>query len=208
MQQEKLIYLIRHGQTEFNRLGMIQGQGIDQSLNETGVRQAQLFFEKYQHIPFDLVFHSTLKRTVETVDSFLAKSIPFISTPDLNEISWGVYEGRTRDEEIRVLFTRLVQEWRRENYDFSWEGGESANDLDRRVTRFLTQLALRPEKTILVCSHGRTIRCILTRMLQLPLYEMERFEHENTGLFLLKYKLKQFSIIKQNDISHLEMASL
>lgn len=204
MSNQKIIYLIRHGQTEYNRLGMIQGQGIDQSLNETGLKQALLFYDRYRDVPFELIFHSTLKRTGETVSNFLSKSIPHISTPDLNEISWGVYEGRIRDQEINLKFKRLMEEWGRANYDYAWEGGESANELDHRVSRFINTLISRPEKTILVCSHGRTMRCILTRMTRQPLLAMEQFDHENTGWFLLKFNGGEFNLLKTNDVSHLE----
>lgn len=208
MDNAKVIYLIRHGQTEYNRLGMIQGQGIDQSLNETGLKQAQLFYDLYQDVPFELVFYSTLRRTAETVSGFLAKSIPYISTPDLNEISWGIYEGRVRDQEITLKFQRLMAEWGRENYHYAWEGAESAHELDKRVSRFIDSLVGRVEKTILVCSHGRTMRCLLTRMLSKPLMAMEQFDHDNTGLFLLNYHNQEFKLVKTNDISHLEGADL
>ena len=57
------VYIYRHGETEYNRLGKIQGQGIDSSLNQLGKNQAQAFFNAYQHIPFDHGFHSALKRS-------------------------------------------------------------------------------------------------------------------------------------------------
>ena len=56
----KTIYLIRHGETEFNRMGIVQGSGIDSDLNETGILQARAFFETYRHITFNkknIFFH-------------------------------------------------------------------------------------------------------------------------------------------------------
>lgn len=205
MSDEKLIYLIRHGQTEYNRLGMIQGQGIDQPLNEEGFRQAEAFHSKYKDVPFELIVYSALIRSFQTVELFLKKPIKSLTTPLLNEISWGVYEGRVRDAEMKIHFERLMHEWGNENYDYAWPEGESAFDLDNRVQNFLHLLANRPEKTILACSHGRTMRCILTRMFDKPLREMEQFDHENTGLFLIRYSNGKYSMIKQNDISHLNL---
>ena len=43
----KQLYIIRHGETELNRLGIVQGRGVDASLNETGITQAEAFFQKY-----------------------------------------------------------------------------------------------------------------------------------------------------------------
>ncbi|HCZ37344.1 MAG TPA: histidine phosphatase family protein, partial [Cytophagales bacterium] len=67
----KKIYLIRHGQTDFNLKGIVQGSGVDSSLNAKGMAQAQAFFEMYKHIKFDKIYTSTLKRTRESVSGFI-----------------------------------------------------------------------------------------------------------------------------------------
>jgi len=67
----KKIYIIRHGQTDFNLQGIVQGSGVDSSLNAMGRAQAQAFFEKYQSIPFAKIYTSALKRTSETVSDFI-----------------------------------------------------------------------------------------------------------------------------------------
>ena len=67
----KTIYLIRHGETDFNRQGVVQGSGVDSDLNELGQAQAEAFFQAYQHIPFDKVYTSALKRTHQSVKKFL-----------------------------------------------------------------------------------------------------------------------------------------
>ena len=59
----KDIYLIRHGETEYNRKGVVQGSGIDADLNELGQKQAEAFFAHYQDLPIDKIYTSALKRT-------------------------------------------------------------------------------------------------------------------------------------------------
>ena len=61
------LYLIRHGETDYNRQGIVQGGGVDSSLNDLGRRQAEAFFEHYKHLRFDAVYVSALKRTHETL---------------------------------------------------------------------------------------------------------------------------------------------
>jgi len=61
--QQKTIYLIRHGETDFNRRGVVQGSGVDSDLNDMGRAQAQAFFQAYQHVPFEKLYVSGLKRT-------------------------------------------------------------------------------------------------------------------------------------------------
>ena len=72
----KNIYIIRHGQTDFNVRQVVQGRGINSNLNDKGIQQAKLFFEAHKEIEFDAVYTSTLKRTWQTVDSFISKKIP------------------------------------------------------------------------------------------------------------------------------------
>lgn len=70
MSAKKTIYIIRHGETDYNKQGIIQGGGIDSSLNELGRRQAQQFYQAYHHIQFDRIYTSELKRTHQSVAPF------------------------------------------------------------------------------------------------------------------------------------------
>ena len=125
----KEIYLIRHGRTEYNRLGIWQGSGVDSSLDNEGSKQAHKFFDCYRDHEFDMVFHSDLKRSKETVLPFIEKGIETIETPLIREISWGKFEGHPHTEESKATYKRIVAAWSREEYDTSFPGGESANEL-------------------------------------------------------------------------------
>ena len=90
------IYLIRHGQTDFNKVGIVQGQGVNSKLNALGRRQANQFFQAYQHIPFNLIFTSELQRTLQSVEPFLKTGLPHKIHAGLNEINWGKFEERNQ----------------------------------------------------------------------------------------------------------------
>lgn len=68
---KKTIYLIRHGETEYNKRGIIQGSGINSDLNDKGKHQAQLFYMAYKHISFDKIYISELNRTYQSVAPFI-----------------------------------------------------------------------------------------------------------------------------------------
>ena len=74
--------MIRHGETEYNRQGIVQGSGIDADLNETGRNQAEAFYQKYKDIPFDKVYTSALVRTHQTVEKFIEAGIPHEIIPN------------------------------------------------------------------------------------------------------------------------------
>ncbi|MEY2794111.1 MAG: hypothetical protein RJA76_2103, partial [Bacteroidota bacterium] len=99
MHSVKDIYLIRHGETAYNRLGMVQGSGIDSDLNALGQQQAQSFFEYYKDLNFDKIYTSKLKRTHQSVQGFINNGIAWEQHEGLNEISWGNKEGKESTEE-------------------------------------------------------------------------------------------------------------
>ena len=200
------IYILRHGETEFNRLGIVQGSGVDTELNETGQMQARAFFEAYRDIDFQLIVTSKLKRTHQTVQAFIDQNIPWIQTPDINEISWGEHEGLPTTPEHTEIYRRTIAHWQNGNLEAALPGGESAGQLLLRVSRFVEWLKTRPEQRILVATHGRTLRCLLTLLKGLGPGDMEGMPHANTGLYVLHYEHGQFNFERENDLQHLQPA--
>lgn len=200
----KKIYLIRHGETDFNSQGIVQGSGIDSSLNERGLAQARAFFERYSGIPFDKVYTSVLKRTKQTVQQFLDLGIAHEMFEGLNEISWGRKEGQKVTPEEDAYYHWMLRQWQEGRTDLPIEGGESPEQVAARQQAAIdTILARDHEKTVLVCMHGRAMRILLCRLLNYPLRSMDMFEHENLCLYLLNHTGTMFTIEKYNDTSHL-----
>lgn len=203
MAQSKKIFLVRHGETEFNRLGIVQGSGVDKELNEKGCLQAELFFKAYSSIAFDHVYVSALQRTQQSVQGFIDLGIPFTKVPELNEISWGVFEGKQQVESERKEYWRVVNAWRAGDYDAKIEGGESAMEMQQRQKKIIEHVFKKEdERHILVCMHGRAMKSLLCTLLNAPLSEMERFEHSNLCLYLLEFKDGKFNLLKANDTTH------
>ncbi len=202
----KTVYLIRHGETDFNRQGVVQGSGVDSDLNELGKAQAEAFFQHYQHIPFDKVYTSGLKRTHQSVNKFLAKNLPWEQHIGLNEISWGVREGKIPNNRDNEYYKVLIDSWIAGETDMPSEGGESPADVIARQKPVIDLILSRPaEKTILIAMHGRAIRILLTLLLERPLNEMDTFDHANLCLYKLTYdyEMQKFSIEIACDITHL-----
>lgn len=199
-----LIYFIRHGETDFNKKRIIQGSGVDSSLNATGRAQARAFYEKYKDVPFDKVITSDLKRTSETVKPFTDAGLEQEKDADINEMNWGVHEGQPGSEAMKVLYQNMIAAWGADDFDHRLEAGESARELADRIQRFLDSLKSRTENTLLVCSHGRAMRCIVALMKEQHLREMENVSHANTGLYLAELKDGKFTVIKENDTEHLQ----
>lgn len=200
----KKIYLIRHGQTDYNNKGIVQGRGIDTSLNSLGEQQALAFYERYKHIPFDKIYTSSLRRTAETVRFFLEDGIPHEQLDGLDEISWGISEGLQYSEANNRRYYGIINEWKEGNLGIKIKDGESPLDVQARQEKAIQYiLSNTNEKTILICMHGRAMRIMLSWMMKEPLEEMDSFAHDNTSLYLLRYDNEQFSIDIHNDTRHL-----
>ncbi len=200
----KKIYLIRHGQTDFNVQGIVQGSGVDSSLNDAGRRQAAQFFAAYRHVPFDKVYTSALRRTEESVRGFLELGLPHEPTAALNEISWGVREGTRITPEEDAEYQHVLHQWATGNYDARLTGGESPAEVAARQRPFIEWLTSRPdEETVLVCMHGRAMRVLLCQLLHYPLSAMDSFEHRNLCLYHLHYTGSMFSVRSFLDVAHL-----
>jgi broad specificity phosphatase PhoE len=202
----KTIYLIRHGETDYNRRGVVQGSGIDAELNALGRAQASAFYSAYQYISFDKIYTSKLQRTVQSVQGFINDGIPQEAHEGLNEISWGVREGRTPNSMDNDYYRDLITNWQNGITDLAAEGGESPEDVQARQRPVIDLIVSRPEeKTVLVAMHGRAIRVLMSTLFNTPLKDMDQYSHSNLGLYLLEYdyEAKHFLILKDNDISHL-----
>lgn len=200
----KTLYLVRHGETDYNRKRIVQGRGIDSDLNATGRAQAQALWAHYRTAPIERVITSSLKRTHQTAQHFIQSGLPWEATPLIDEISWGIHEGAISTPQNALEYQALVQAWSDGDYQARLPKAESAQDLADRLQEFVQYLTQQPETHFLICSHGRTLCCLITLLQQLPLAQMRQFRIENTsvskGLFLPPTAI-QFEFI--NDLTHL-----
>ena len=200
------LYFIRHGQTDYNLKGIVQGGGIDSDLNATGERQARLFFELYQETPFDRVYCSGLKRTYQTIRLFETVGYEIERLDALNEMGWGVLEGAHASPEIRAEYARLNERWSAGDLAYRIPEGESPESAWARTVPGLEQIIEEtgPGGRALICTHGRLLRIILSQLLGYGMQHMGLFPHENTALNLLvRQSNGRWLAERMNDLSHL-----
>lgn len=199
------LFIIRHGETDFNKLGIIQGRGVNTSINEKGKQQAKSFYEHYKNIPFEKIYTSSLKRTQETVSNFSKADFSIESFPELDEINWGIYEGKFADKSLKEEYFQITQEWKIGNHDIKAKNGESPLELQNRQKIFLDYFFYQTDfKTVLLCIHGRALRVMLCTLLGKSLSCMDDFPHNNLSLYKIKFNGEITGEIELfNDLSHL-----
>ena len=201
----KTLYIVRHGQTELNKLGIVQGRGMNTDLNDEGRKQAAQFFDAYKDIAFDKIYISELKRTQQSIQQFIDLGIPYEKLEGLDEMAWGELEGTESTPENRASFLQVIREWVAGNLDVSLNGGESPNQVKARQEKAISTILSHPEEeTVLICMHGRAMRLLLCWITGHPLTEMENFPHQNLILYKLTYDGDKFEIIDFNNAQHLK----
>lgn len=196
------LYIIRHGETDFNRMGIVQGRGVNSDLNQMGLQQAKSFYKAYHHIPFDKIYTSSLKRTHQTVDAFIQRGIEWEILKELDELDWGVNEGRAATPEMKAEFHHLTKKWMEGELHLKFEGGESPIEVNQRQKLAIQKIISEPLQNVLICMHGRALRLILCELLNIPLSNMDTFPHSNVSLYRLKYSQSKFEMLDFNNTDH------
>ncbi|KAM6895226.1 fructose-2,6-bisphosphatase TIGAR B [Xenentodon cancila] len=132
--------LVRHGETQYNRDKLLQGQGVDAALSDTGARQGHAAGRYLRHVPFSNVFVSNLQRAVQTAEIILrcnthCSGMEMVLEPLLRERGFGVAEGRHK-EDLKNMANAAGQSCR----DYTPPGGETLDQVKLRFKKFLKVL--------------------------------------------------------------------
>lgn len=208
MNQTTHLYLVRHGETDFNRQGIVQGRGVNSPLNELGRTQATALAGRFVADPVDVIYSSPLRRAFETATA-VAKAIQIETIPtdpDLEEMSWGIFEGQPQSKTLHDAFEDMKHRWHIGEHDYRVEQGESLRQVQTRGVRAVDGI-LRQNigKKVLVVAHGRFLRILLASLLEeYGIPRMEELHHTNTGVNYLTHDGQRFQAVKLNCTQHLE----
>lgn len=200
----KHLYIIRHGETEFNKTKRLQGRGINASLNAKGRLQADAVAAELQSYPIQKIVTSSLVRTHESAQPLAeSKNINIESWAELDEMSFGDFEGEPFYEVLDHL-KYLQNEWSYGDTTIPVPGGESPEEVYQRAAKKLIEIVENStESHIAVFIHGRLIRILLSGLLGLGLQNMQEIEHENGSINHLTWQNGVFSSVELNITDHL-----
>lgn len=171
------LWLVRHGQTDWNQAGRWQGQAQSApGLNETGFAQARAARTVLTGIDFSALYTSDLLRARQTA-KILAEPLGLTVTlePRLREINLGQWEGRLASE-IEAQYPQELAERQRDPWHARAPGGEAPSEVAGRVLDALEAMAKKhPSETVLLVAHGLSLAVILCKAEGLPLAQV--YEH-------------------------------
>ena len=168
-------YLLRHGETEWNKLGKFQGL-TDVSLNERGLAQARDSARAALGWEHSVIYASSLTRTVQVAEELRKLSgAPVVTDPDLRELSLGDLEGVT-GAEMRTGWPELYATWRANPAEAAMPNGETLAQLQTRAWQAIQEIERTHAEApgVVVVSHNFTIRTIMCAILDIPLFNFHR----------------------------------
>ena len=198
-----LVYLIRHGETAYNRDGLGLGRA-DANLTSFGERQVAALGARLATTAFDSIYASPLGRCLATASQVRCeRDIPLLLRDELLELDVGETEGLAFPE-MRERYGDFIKAWSGPHgIEARMPGGESLRDLEARLTPFVEHLLESRDEIVAVVSHNFVTRVLLTRLLGLELGMFRALSVDLASLTSITIRDKRTVIRALNDCCHL-----
>ena len=181
------IFLIRHGETDWNKEGRFQGQ-IDIPLNDNGKNQARKTFKFLKNVFFNKAFSSSMNRPYETAQIILQnnKDLKIEKIDSLVEISHGLWEGKL-ESEIREQWPNLLKNWHDKPEEVIMPEGESIKDVSDRSTSAFEKICLSQKENdlTLVVAHDAVNKTLICNILGINHSNIWMIKQGNGGITVI-----------------------
>lgn len=202
------VILVRHGRSTFNEQGRYQGASDEAVLTAQGLKDSFQTGLALRHLSFSALYTSPLQRTHQTAEQILTalnsdRPIPVTTHPDLKEIDLPQWAGRPYTE-VRQTLAEDYRCWIEQPEAFVMGESRPVQDLYDQARRFWQQILPRHQgQTILVVSHGGTIRALLNTAQGIDCRYFHSLQQSNCGISQLSFQAGQVELETMNDTRHL-----
>lgn len=207
MEQKKTrFYLIRHGETDWNKGGRYQGW-TNIELNENGREQAKLLGKRFAYLPLDAIYVSPLNRAIATAEPIAkAKGLTPIVDKHFKEINFGEWEGHTI-QELSEKYGKAYTDFFDDPFSYPMPGEGSFQNVMKRAVAGFEELEKRHKgENIAIVSHGGLLRVMLVALLGLDNRFYRKTWMTNTSITMLDVMEDGRRLLMTlNDKAHLEM---
>lgn len=176
------LIFVRHGETDWNRIGRVQGSS-DIALNELGHRQAARLANFLETAPLDAIYVSTSRRAIETAEALTKnRTLIPIQSAQIVEINYGHWEGQTSDQ----ILEKWPQEWadfKRDSINYRPPAGETIAQLHARLEAFISDVTKKHTSgRVAVVSHGGAIGHMISILISEAALAATRIQLANCAL--------------------------
>ena len=199
------IYLIRHGQTEWNKGQIFRGR-IDISLNERGGKEAAAILEVMKDNNISAIYTSPLKRSMETARPMAEFfNLEIVPVDGLTDINYGDWQGLTMDD-VRKRYKAQYNQWIKTPNLVKFPNGETLDEVQgRSFCAFKEIVKENPGKTIVVLPHRVINKVLLCALLGLDNSHFWDIRQDTGCINLIEYSDDRFVISFINDTCHLKV---
>jgi len=197
------ILLVRHGQTEWNRVVRFRGR-TDLGLDQVGWTQARALARRLANWPIKAIYTSPLRRARQTAEPLARQlGLSIQPTEGLLDIDYGRWQGRT-PEEVAQAEPRLYQLWLEEPQRVQIPGGESLSLVQQRVRLTMEEVVARhPDEMVLLIGHQVVNKVLICSLLGLDLASFWRIGQDTACLNRFRYHDGLYDVLLLNDTCHL-----
>lgn len=200
------LYLIRHGETEWNASSKVQGT-TDTKLNEKGILQAELVAKKLAGENISALYTSSLTRAKQTAGKISeALKLEAKELHNFREICLGPWQGLTIDE-IKENYSDHFKIYREKPSEFNMPGAETFLQVAERFCNAVNNIVVdNQDKNIAVVSHGAAIKAAVISILGIDIEHYNKFRIDNASISILQFSERYTGGVQVqclNDICHL-----
>jgi len=194
------LILVRHAEAEGNLNRVFHGW-TDSSITEKGHLQAQRAAERLKDEQIDVIYSSSMKRTLQTAEYISRiKMLPIIRTDKLKEINGGDWEGRGWDE-LAGTWPNEYHTWENKPHVHQMPNGESMLEFQMRLADEINHIIHRNKgKNICIVTHGTAIKALMCFFLGCELDEMINIKwYDNTSVTIIEWDNGEFNVVMEGD---------
>jgi broad specificity phosphatase PhoE len=198
-----LLYIVRHGETEWNKEGRIQGR-LNSDLTLKGKKYAKLLGERLKDTEFAHIISSPSGRTLETVQLIKGnRDLPVVTDERIMEMNLGSWQGMKKDD-LKGLYPNEFDQFLRKPDEHQIEGAESLDEMSDRAVDFLNGLKNRKDdENVLVVTHGRFISALYAVCKGVELKDIWTGPTvQGTSLTIVKMDQDHYEVLLEADMSH------
>jgi len=196
------LILARHGETAWNVEKVFRGRA-DVDLDRVGLKQAELLGKYLSNWELEAIYSSPLRRALDTANMVAGyQKVAVRVAEGLTDFDYGEWQS-VPEQEVKKLYPALLNEWHSNPHKVRTPGGESLEDVRRRVVEVLDGILSRDHGTVLLVSHRVVIKVLICYLLGLDNSHFWNIRQDVCGITTFDHVDGRFVLTRHNDTSHL-----
>jgi broad specificity phosphatase PhoE len=201
----KLIFLIRHGNTEFNKKKIFRGY-FDVPLDDTGIKQAEKTGDFLKDIKFDSIYSSPLARaykTAEIIKKYQGNDLKVIKEDGFTDMNFGAWEGRGYDE-VSTIYPEIYKKWLMEPFKMFIPNGETLYNAQNRSWETMKRIIIESTDSVLaIVTHRIITKLLILKMLDINESGIWKINQDPCCINIFEYNYGIFFVSKLNYNFHI-----